>query len=161
MRCFRSHLVVVGYLSGAALAAGAQQQQVPTAAPDSVVVTREDPFCAPDLKPCTLPTVVLRRAELPAGTLESIAARALAAGVYQLSTEGLRHVAWCQTVWSDARTATFAIHHGNRAWSVTGYHHCAGARNSTDASEPPPERQRLMALEALVDSVAQSRLLPP
>lgn len=159
MRCLPSHLVVAGYLSGAALAAGAQQR-VPTGAPDSVVVTREDQFCAPDLKPCSLPTVVLRRAELPAGTLDSIAAHALAAGVYQLSTEGLRHVPWCQTVWSDARMATFTIHHGDRAWSVTGYHSCAGARNSTDASEPPPERQRLIALEALVDSVARLRRLP-
>lgn len=158
MPWLRCHLLVAGYLFGAALVAGAQQ--MPTAVPDSVVLTREDPFCAPDLKPCTLPTVVLRRAELPAGTLDSVAARALAAGFYQLPTEGLRHVAWCETMWSDARMATFTIHHGDRAWSVTGYHSCAGARNSTDASEPPPERQRLIAIEALVDSVARLRRLP-
>ena len=134
--------------------AGAQAVGSPRGVPDSVVLSRKDDLCLGGCKP--IPDVVLRRTQLPAGVLEMIATRARAAGFYSLPANILGKVDWCQVAMSDSRMSVLAIYHADGFWSVRGYHHCLGGINYTHGSPPPPEKQKLVALEALVDSVARA-----
>jgi hypothetical protein len=52
---------------------------------------------------------------------------------------------FCRVVRSDDLLATLRIYHSDGQWSVRGYHHCR---------DRSPEQAGLLALEALVDSLA-------
>ena len=142
-----------------AFGAGAQAPS-PSGPADSVVLTRYGDQCSPRLDRCDFPAVVLRRTELPAGTLDTVVARAAAAGFYSLPRDVPGNVDWCQIVLSDGLMSTLSIHHRRAEWSVRGYHYCLGDRSSSHETPEPPERKRLVALEALVDSIARLRRIP-
>jgi len=120
------------------------QQPVRSLAPiDSVVLVRTFvpgwpcPRCPPE-------RVTLRSSETDATVLAAFKLKADSLGFYSLPAD-IMGASFCRVVRSDDLLATLSIYHPDGRWSVRGYHHC---RDSS------PERTGLLALEALVDSLA-------
>ena len=56
---------------------------------------------------------------------------------------------------SDNVMASLSIYHGNSVATVRGYRHCLGADSKAISDRALPiEKQRLLEVEALIDSVA-------
>ena len=125
---------------------------------DSVVLTRKVDLCISS--PCPTTVVTLRRGQVSNRSLELIDARAAAAGFYDMPRDLPGSARFCHFAISDALMATLAIYRRDREWSVRGYHHCLGDSTWTELSPSPPEKTRLVALEALVDSIAGTPRVP-
>jgi hypothetical protein len=122
---------------------------------DSVVLMRKQDLCVPPRGCAAIPMVVLRRRELQAWILDSVDVRARSIGFYQLPPDVLGKVPWCEVVMSDNTMATLSIYRGTKAATVRGYHHCLGEKNAGPRYNVTPiEKQRLLDLEALIDSAA-------
>jgi hypothetical protein len=126
--------------------------QVP-ASVDSVVLRRKETLCLGACQP--IPDVLLRRGKVPSWMMDTIGARAETAGFYQLPND-MRGVPWCEVILSDQVMALLSIYRGRTLHTLRGYHDCIGRK--TDVGDAgPPERQRLLDLEALIDSVGSRK----
>lgn len=138
--CFTLVLLV----SIAAIAPAQERAQGNSA--DSITLVRKHDLCA-GCRPHE--DVALRARDVPAWMMDTIVARAVAAGFFQLPRSVLGAVPWCQVALSDNLMATLTIHRGRRAFTVSGYRHCV-----PDDRQHQAAKQRLVDLEALIDSVA-------
>ena len=120
---------------------------------DSVVLERTETLCIGECRP--IADVILRRRDVPAWMLDTIEKRAQIAGFYEMPAD-LRDVPWCQVNLTDQLMATLTIYRPDGRATIQGYHHCSG-RLADTTNVTPPEKQRLLNLEALIDSVAGRR----
>jgi hypothetical protein len=129
----------------------AQSTVRPVGPIDSIVVVRTQVPGWPC--PRCPPTRITLRRDLTDGTvLAAFRQKAESLEFYSLPPD-VMGASFCRVVRSDALMATLTIYHPDGLWSVRGYHHCR---------DRSPEQTGLLALEALVDSVAAlQRRRPP
>jgi hypothetical protein len=108
---------------------------------DSIVLVRTSAWpcstCAPE-------RVTVRREVTDTTALAAFGRKSDSLGFYRLPAN-VMGASFCRVVKSDALLATLSIHRPDGSWSVRGYHHCR---------DRSPEQTGLLALEALVDSLA-------
>jgi len=140
------------FVFGLSLSLATMSSAQESAPVDSIVLKRKHDLCGG----CTpFADIILRRRNVPSWMLDTIDARARSAGVYQLPADILGKVTWCRVAVSDNVMASLSIYHANSVASVRGYRHCLGADSKAISDRAVPiEKQRLLEVEALIDSVA-------
>jgi len=121
----------------------AQSPMRPLGPIDSIVLVRTQVPGWPCPK-CPAERVTLRRDLIDTTVLAAFRRKADSVGFYALPAN-VMGASFCRVVRSDDLLATLSIHHRDGLWSVRGYHHCR---------DRSPEQTGLLALEALVDSLA-------